>query len=69
MPGPRAERIDLRLEGVGESLRRISLDAAGDRSHAVQALTNPREFERTVVLALQSLGINKHPSVSAIPVF
>ena len=67
MPGPRAERIDLRIEGAGESLRKDLLDAVGDRSHAMQALTNPREFERTVMLALQSLGYQQHPSVSAIP--
>ena len=63
MPGPRAERIDLRIEGVGESLRTDLLDAVGDRSHAVQALANPREFERTVVACCSRGGINKHPSV------
>ena len=58
MPGPRAERIDLRIEGVGESLSKDLLDAVGDRSHAVQALTNPREFERTVVARVAVFGVS-----------
>jgi outer membrane protein assembly factor BamA/autotransporter translocation and assembly factor TamB len=55
-PSPRAERIEVRFEGVDERLRSYLLDRVGDRTHALQALTTPSEYERTVLAALHAEG-------------
>jgi outer membrane protein assembly factor BamA/autotransporter translocation and assembly factor TamB len=55
-PGPRAERIEVRLEGVAEQLRSDLMKQVGDRPHAVQALTNPQEYERVLLAALRARG-------------
>ena len=55
-PGPRADRIEVRFDGVDEQLRSQLIDEVGDRAHALQALTNPREYERTVLNALRMRG-------------
>jgi outer membrane protein assembly factor BamA len=55
-PGPRADRIEVRFEGVDEQLRSQLMDEVGGRANAVQALTDPRAYERTVLNALRLRG-------------
>jgi outer membrane protein assembly factor BamA/autotransporter translocation and assembly factor TamB len=68
-PGPRADRIEIRFDGLDEQLRSDLLDEVGQRSHAVQALSDPREYERTVVAALRSRGYAQASVTVGVPVF
>jgi outer membrane protein assembly factor BamA/autotransporter translocation and assembly factor TamB len=62
-PTPRADRIEVRFDGVDNELASELRDRAGDRAHAVQALTNPSEYQRTVLDLLHSMGY-PHATVS-----
>ena len=68
-PGPRADRIEVRFDGVDEQLRSQLIDEVGDRAHALQALTNPREYERTVLNALRVRGYWQASVNAAAPLF
>jgi outer membrane protein assembly factor BamA/autotransporter translocation and assembly factor TamB len=68
-PGPRAQRIDVRLDGIDEQLRSNLLDEVGDRQRAQQALTDPREYERTVLTALRARGYAQASVVVGAPIF
>jgi outer membrane protein assembly factor BamA/autotransporter translocation and assembly factor TamB len=68
-PGPRADRIDVRFEGIDEQLRSDLTDDVGDGANAVRALTNPREYERTVLNALRLRGYWQASVSVGVPVF
>ena len=68
-PGPRADRIEIRLEGVDERLRSELLNDVGGRAHAVQALTNPQEYERAILAALRARGYAQASVTVGMPVF
>jgi len=55
-PAPRAERVEVRFDGVDDKMKSQLLDKVGTREHALQALTNPNEYQRTVFLYLLSIG-------------
>ncbi|HZL94667.1 MAG TPA: translocation/assembly module TamB domain-containing protein, partial [Vicinamibacterales bacterium] len=68
-PTPRADRIELRFEGVDDKLKKELVDRAGDRTQAVQALTSPTEYERTVLAVLHSLGYPQATVSVGVPMF
>jgi len=68
-PGPRAEQIEVRLEGVDEQLRSDLMKQVGDRAHAVRALTNPQEFERVLLAALRARGYPQASVSVGAPLF
>jgi outer membrane protein assembly factor BamA len=68
-PGPRADRIEVRFEGVDERLRSELLDEVGDRARAVQALATPPEYERIVLAALRRRGYAQASVTVGVPVF
>ena len=68
-PGPRAERIEVRLQGVDEQLRSDLMKEVGDRTHAVQALTNPQEYERALLAALHARGYPQASVSVGAPLF
>ncbi|HEU4687877.1 MAG TPA: translocation/assembly module TamB domain-containing protein, partial [Vicinamibacterales bacterium] len=68
-PSPRAGRVELRFEGVDEQLRSHLLDRVGDRAHALQALTNPSEYERTVLATLYEAGYPQAAVTVGLPIF
>ncbi len=68
-PSPRAERIEVRFEGVDEMLRSYLLDRVGDRTQALQALTNPNQYERTVLATLHAAGYPQASVTVGLPIF
>jgi outer membrane protein assembly factor BamA/autotransporter translocation and assembly factor TamB len=68
-PSPRADRIEVRFESVDERLRSYLLDQVGDRTHALQALTDPREYERTVLGTLHAAGYPQASVTVGLPIF
>ncbi len=68
-PTPRAERIEVRFDGVDDKLRSELNDRAGSRGHALQALTDPAEYQRTLLEVLHSLGYPKAMATVGVPVF
>ena len=68
-PGPRAERTEVRLEGMDERLTAELLREVGDRAHALQALTNSQEYERTVLTALRARGYSQASVTVGVPIF
>jgi outer membrane protein assembly factor BamA/autotransporter translocation and assembly factor TamB len=68
-PSPRAERIEVRFEGVDERLRSYLLDRVGDRTHALQALTGPSEYQRTVLATLHAAGYPQASVTVGLPIF
>ena len=68
-PTPRADRIEVRFDGVDDKLRKELVDRAGDRTQAVQALTSPTEYERTVLAVLHSLGYPQATVSVGVPMF
>jgi outer membrane protein assembly factor BamA/autotransporter translocation and assembly factor TamB len=67
-PRPRAERIELRFEGVDEQLRSTLLDRVGGRTHALQALADPSEYERSVLAALHAAGYPRASVTAGLPI-
>jgi len=68
-PTPRADRVEVRFDGVDDKLKAQLLDQAGSRTHALQALTNPAAYQRTVLAFLHTLGYPQ-PTVSVgVPIF
>jgi outer membrane protein assembly factor BamA len=68
-PTPRADRIEVRFEGVDDKLKKELVDRAGDRMQAVQALTSPAEYERMVLAVLHSLGYPQATVSVGVPMF
>ena len=68
-PTPRADRIEVRFAGVDDKLKKELVDRAGDRTQAVQALTSPTEYERTVLALLHSLGYPQAAVSVGVPMF
>ena len=68
-PGPRAERINVRLDGVDDRLRSDLLKEVGNREHAAQALTNPQEYERALLAALRARGYARASVSVGNPIF
>jgi len=68
-PTPQADRIEVRFDGVDDNLRKELADRAGNRTQAVQALTTPAEYERTVVAVLHSLGYPQATVSVGVPLF
>jgi outer membrane protein assembly factor BamA/autotransporter translocation and assembly factor TamB len=68
-PSPRAERIEVRLEGADDPLKSDLLDEVGGRANAQQAITNPRDYERTVVAALHARGYSQATVTVGVPIF
>ena len=68
-PTPRADRIEVRFEGVDDKLKKELGDRAGDRMQAVQALTSPAEYERMVLAVLHSLGYPQATVSVGVPMF
>ena len=68
-PTPRADRIEVRFDGVDDKLKKELVDRAGDRTQAVQALTSPTEYERTVLAVLHSLGYPQATVSVGVPMF
>ena len=68
-PTPRADRIEVRFEGVDDKLKKELVDSAGDRTQAVQALASPAEYERIVLAVLHSLGYPQATVSVGVPMF
>jgi outer membrane protein assembly factor BamA/autotransporter translocation and assembly factor TamB len=68
-PGPRAEQIDVRFDGVDDQLRSQLLQEVGGRTNAVQALTDPRDYERTILTALRARGYAQAAVTVGVPAF
>ena len=68
-PTPRADRIEVRFEGVNDELKKELVDRAGDRTQAVRALTTPADYERTVLVVLHSLGYPRATVSVGVPMF
>jgi outer membrane protein assembly factor BamA/autotransporter translocation and assembly factor TamB len=67
-PRPRAERIELQFEGVDDQLRSTLLDRVGGRTHALQALTQSSEYERTVLATLHAAGYPRASVTVGLPI-
>ncbi len=68
-PAPRADRIEVRFDGVDDTLQSQLLDQAGSKTQAVQALTTPTEYQRTVLAILLSLGYPQATVSVGVPMF
>ena len=68
-PTPRADRIEVRFDGVDDNLRKELADRAGNRTQTVQALTTPAEYGRTVLAVLHSLGYPRATVSVGVPLF
>jgi autotransporter translocation and assembly factor TamB len=56
VPGTRAERVDVRLDGVADPLRSDLAQAVGDRASGQLAITDPIAYERRLVDDLRVRG-------------
>jgi outer membrane protein assembly factor BamA/autotransporter translocation and assembly factor TamB len=68
-PTPRADRIEVRFDGVDDKLRSELNDRVGSRTHVMQALTNPPEYQRTVLDVLYALGYPQATVSVGAPIF
>jgi outer membrane protein assembly factor BamA/autotransporter translocation and assembly factor TamB len=68
-PTPRADRVEVRFDGAGEELTSQLRDQAGSRAHALRALTDPGEYQRTVLALLHSLGYPQATVSVGVPMF
>jgi outer membrane protein assembly factor BamA len=68
-PGPRARRIDVRFDGVDEPLKSDLLEELAGSPGALQAVTDPRAYERTVLAALRARGYAQAAATVGEPMF
>jgi len=69
LPGPRARRIDVRFDGADEPLKSDLLEELAGSPGALQALTDPRAYERTVLTALHARGYAQASATVGDPMF
>jgi len=68
-PSPRTDRVEVQFEGVDDRLKSDLRDLAGKREHATQALTNPREYQRSLSVILRSRGYAQAMVMVGVPKF